>query len=150
MADIALMWDSKLLFEKFFIEHGFDHQLIHPANMGSPFLPPFKMVLIPTGFANPKYSNMLPSLMKNKRRIESFITKGGTLLVFGALTDSHFYEWLPVDLEYSLTSGPLSCMKNARVMHHYWQVVPFRNVMASFAQPVENVSLLTKKKKQFL
>jgi len=52
MADIALMWDSRLLFEKFFIEHGFDHQLIHPANMGSPFLPPFKMILIPTGFAS--------------------------------------------------------------------------------------------------
>ncbi|HUW68478.1 MAG TPA: hypothetical protein VMW20_10650, partial [Candidatus Nanoarchaeia archaeon] len=60
MADIALLWDSRLLFEKFFIEHGFDHQLIHPANMGSPFLPPFKMILIPTGFANPKYSNILP------------------------------------------------------------------------------------------
>jgi hypothetical protein len=102
MSDIALMWDSGLLFEKFFVEHGFDHQLIHPANMGSPFLPQFKMILIPTGFANPKYSNILPSLIKNKRRIERFITGGGTLIVFGALTDSHSYDWLPVDLEYSL------------------------------------------------
>ncbi len=120
MADIALLWDSKLIFEKFFIEHGFDHQLIHPANMGSPFLSPFKMILIPTGFANPKYSNILPSLMKNKRRIESFITKGGTLLVFGALTDSHSYEWLPLDLEYSQIYGPAElhekCQSNASLL----------------------------------
>jgi hypothetical protein len=120
MSDIALFWDSQILFEKFFIEHSFDHQLIHPANMGSPFLPPFKMILIPTGFANPKYSNLLPSLMKNKRRIESFITKGSTLLVFGALTDSHSYDWLPFDLEYIQSYGSAElhekCQSNASLL----------------------------------
>lgn len=106
MPEIALIWDTKLLFEKFFVEHGFSHQLVHPASLSSPFLPKFNMILIPTGFANPKYSNVLPSLIQNKSRIENFIKKGGILLVFGALTDSHSYEWLPVHIEYVQRYGP--------------------------------------------
>lgn len=107
MSDIALFWDSRLLFEKFFIEHGFNYQLIHPRIMGSHFLPAFRMILIPTGFANPNYSTMLPSLIQNRGKIERFIKNGGTLLVYGALIESHSYEWLPVDMEYIHRYGPV-------------------------------------------
>jgi hypothetical protein len=114
MIDIALLWETKLLFEKFFIEHGFNHNLVHPASIGSPFLPKFKLLIIPTGFANPKYSNVLPALMKNKHTIEHFISNGGTLLVFGALIDSHFYDWLPVEIEYVQRYGPVELSERCR------------------------------------
>ncbi|MBA1341579.1 MAG: hypothetical protein C5S40_05505 [ANME-2 cluster archaeon] len=107
MTDIGLLWDSKLLFEKFFIEHGFDCKLIHPASLGTPFLPEFKLLIIPTGFANPDYSGTLSSLMRSSHRIEKFIKNGGMLLVYGALTESHNYEWLPVNLEYIHRYGPV-------------------------------------------
>lgn len=108
MADIALVWDTKLLFEKFFVEHGFDHMLVHPATIGSPFLPPFKHVIIPTGFSNPQYSKILPYLIKKKQNVERFISNGGTLLVFGPLVDSHTYEWLPFTIEYVQRYGPVA------------------------------------------
>ncbi|MBW6518267.1 MAG: hypothetical protein K0A89_07170 [ANME-2 cluster archaeon] len=106
MPDIGLIWESKLLFEKLFVEHGYDYQLVHPSSLGSPFLPRFKLVIIPTGFANPQYSSVLPSLMRNRNRIGNFIETGGTLLVYGALTQSHTYDWLPVKLTYVQRYGP--------------------------------------------
>ncbi len=107
MTDIGLLWDTKLLFEKFFTEHGFDCKLIHPASLGTPFLPEFKLLIIPTGFANPDYSSTLSSLMRSSHKIEKFINNGGMLLVYGALTESHNYEWLPVNLEYIQRYGPV-------------------------------------------
>lgn len=111
MPDIGLIWDSRLLFEKLFVEHGFDYCLIHPASLGSPFVPKCKLVIIPTGFANPRYSSVLASLMRNRHRIENFISTGGMLLVYGALTKSHNYDWLSANIEYIQRYGPaeLSC-----------------------------------------
>ncbi len=106
MPDIGLIWDSKLLFEKLFVEHGFDYQMVHPTSLGSPFVPKFKLAIIPTGFANPQYSSVLQSLMRNRPRVKNFIKTGGTLLVYGALTKSHNYDWLPVEIEYVQRYGP--------------------------------------------
>ncbi|MDF1558257.1 MAG: hypothetical protein P1P80_08805 [ANME-2 cluster archaeon] len=114
MPDIGLIWDTKLLFEKLFVEHGFDYQPIHPTSIGSPFIPKFKLVIIPTGFANPQYSNVLPSLIRNSTRIGSFIEAGGTLLVFGALMDSYTYDWLPLDLAYIQRYGPVELFQKSR------------------------------------
>ena len=114
MPDIALLWDTRLLFEKFFIEQGFDHQLVHPGSMGSPFLPTFKLAIIPTGFANPRYSNVLLPLMQNRHRLQRFIHNGGVLLVYGPLIDYHSYNWLPVDIEYVQRYGPVELSQQVR------------------------------------
>ncbi len=114
MPDIGLIWDTKLLFEKLFVEHGFDYQLVHPASLGSPFVPKFKLVIIPTGFANPQYSSVLPPLMRNRHRVENFIKTGGTLLVYGALTESHNYDWLPVNIEYVQCYGPVELSEHCQ------------------------------------
>lgn len=114
MTDIALVWDTGLLFEKFFVEHGFDHMLVHPAAIGSPFLPPFKHVIIPAGFSNPQYSKLLPYLIKKKQNIERFISNGGTLLVFSPLVGSHLYEWLPFTIEYVQQYGPVELSEQCK------------------------------------
>ncbi|MCL7412330.1 MAG: hypothetical protein M8353_01760 [ANME-2 cluster archaeon] len=115
MPDIGLIWDSRLLFEKLFVEHGFDYRLIHPASLGSHFVPKCKLVIIPTGFANLRYSSVLPSLMRNRQRIDNFITAGGTLLVYGALTEFHDYDWLSVKIEYVQRYGPAELSEHC---HH--------------------------------
>lgn len=114
MTDIALLWDTNLLFEKFFVEHGFSYQLVHPASLGSPFLPKFKLAIIPTGFANPQYSGLLPYLVQNRQNIDDFVKSGGILLVYGALSESHDYDWLPVKLEYVRQYGPVELSERCR------------------------------------
>jgi hypothetical protein len=114
MTDIGLLWDTKLLFEKFFTKHGFECKLIHPASLGSPFLLKVKLMIIPTGFANPDYSNTLSSLVRSSHRIEKFIYNGGMLLVYGALTKSHNYDWLPVNLEYIQRYGPVELSRRCQ------------------------------------
>jgi len=61
----------------------------------------FNCLIIPTGFANPAYSNLLPALRAASPRIKKFVENGGNLLVFGAATDKpHTYDWLPFQVEY--------------------------------------------------
>jgi hypothetical protein len=105
MPDIALLGDRTFLFEKLFQELGASYQFIVPGILGSPFLPPFKVVIIPTGFANPQYSRTLPALQRARSAIEAFIRKGGILTVFGPLVPEHKYEWLPLKLEYICEYG---------------------------------------------
>jgi hypothetical protein len=114
MKDIAYLWDTKLMFENHLKEHGFESQLIHPGSIGSPFLPRFKLMIIPTGFANPGYSKLLPSLMLNKHRIEGFVNNGGTALVYGPMTEYHSYDWLPVNIEYIQRYGSVKIQKQGQ------------------------------------
>jgi len=61
----------------------------------------FNCLIIPTGFANPKYSRVLPALRASAPRIERFVENGGNLLVFGAAVDkADVYDWLPFPLQY--------------------------------------------------
>ncbi|MDM7935006.1 MAG: hypothetical protein QUS08_06405, partial [Methanothrix sp.] len=62
MPDIALIGDRSFLFERLFQEIGATYQFLSPEILGSPFLPRYRMVVIPTGFANPQYSRALPAL----------------------------------------------------------------------------------------
>lgn len=100
MPDIAIIGEKTFLFEKLLDEAGREHTFVKPEILGSPFLPRFRMVLIPTGFANPQYSKTLPALKAAKSKIAEFLEKGGVLTVFGPLVPEHEYDWLPLPLKY--------------------------------------------------
>jgi hypothetical protein len=106
MLDIAVIGDKTFLFEKLFSEAGVTYQFLPPGLLGSPFLPPYRMVIIPSGFANPQYSAALPSLQRHSSSIERFLKGGGVLTVFGPLAAEHNYEWLPLELKYLCQYGP--------------------------------------------
>jgi len=100
MSDIALIGERTFLYEKLFANLGVSFQFLSSAILGSPFLPQFKMVMIPTGFANPEYSKTLPALQRMKSNISNFVQKGGVLTVFGPMVPEHNYDWLPLPLRY--------------------------------------------------
>ncbi len=100
MPDIAIIGEKTFLFEKLLDETGREYQFVKPEILGSPFLPRFRMVVIPTGFANPQYSKVLPALKASKSRIAEFLERGGVLTIFGPLVPEHEYEWLPLSLKY--------------------------------------------------
>ena len=100
MSDIALIGERNFLYEKLFEELNASFQFLSPAVLGSPFLPRYKMVMIPTGFANPDYSRALPALERMKSNISDFVRKGGVLTVFGPMVPEHNYSWLPLPLRY--------------------------------------------------
>jgi hypothetical protein len=67
----------------------------------------FNCLIIPTGFANPAYSNLLPALRAASPRIKKFVENGGNLLVFGAATDKpDAYDWLPFPVTYRHNCKP--------------------------------------------
>jgi hypothetical protein len=105
MTDIAVIGERTFLFEKLFAGLSVSFQFLSPAILGSPFLPKFKAVLIPTGFANSQYSQTLPALKRMKSNISVFVSKGGVLTVFGPMVERHDYDWLPVPLAYVCELG---------------------------------------------
>lgn len=100
MPDIALLGDKNFLFEKLFQSAGVECQFLKPELLGSPFLPRFRLFIIPTGFANSQYSKALPALRRCREGIASFLREGGVLVVFGPLVLEHDYDWLPLPLKY--------------------------------------------------
>ena len=111
MPDIALLGERTFLFEKLFEELGAECQFLQVSALGSPFLPRYKMLVVPTGFANPQYSKALQSLTAAKSRIAEFIKGGGVLTVYGALVPEHNYDWLPLPLKYVCDYGPQKIRK---------------------------------------
>ncbi len=105
MPDIALIGDRTFLFEKLFQELCVSYHFLQPSVLGSPFLPRYKMIMIPTGFANPQYSKTLPVLQRTKSNIAEFVRRGGLLTVFGPLVPEHDYDWLPLKLKYVCEYG---------------------------------------------
>jgi len=78
--------------------------------LAAPFYRPiFNCLIIPTGFANPAYSNLLPALRASSPRIRRFVENGGNLLVFGAAADKpDAYDWLPFNVVYRHDCHPRS------------------------------------------
>jgi hypothetical protein len=105
MPDIALIGERTFLFEKLFQDIGATYQFLQPSILGSPFLPQYKMIMIPTGFANPQYSKTLPALQRQRSNIAQFVRRGGILTVFGPLVTEHDYDWLPLKLRYICEYG---------------------------------------------
>jgi hypothetical protein len=105
MTDIAIISERTFLYEKLFAELKVSFQFLSPAILGSPFLPRYKAVLIPTGFANAQYSQTLPALLRMKSNIADFVRKGGVLTVFGPMVAEHNFDWLPRSLRYVCELG---------------------------------------------
>ena len=105
MKDVMLLWETPLLFEKLFIEYNLKCQRVSAESMGTPFLPPCRCIIVPTGFANPAYTSTLKGIVKNKQKISTFLNKGGTVVIFGPMVPEHDYEWLPFGLKYVQEQG---------------------------------------------
>jgi hypothetical protein len=112
--DITVLSDLKgNMFEPVFKEFGYTCQQILPQAFNSPFCPPTRLLVIPTGFASPTYYRMLPALERCKSKIEKFIENGGIVLAYGALINDYEYTWLPMKLVYQ----PLSKKHNVNLLN---------------------------------
>jgi hypothetical protein len=83
-------------------------ELVTPHLLASPFYRGrFTALVIPTGFANPLYSRLLPALRASSGRIERYLEAGGRILVFGAADERpDAYDWLPFRLTYRHAYAP--------------------------------------------
>ena len=98
----GFVWGTKQHFNRYIEDCGISCELVTPHMLAAPFFRgTFNCLIIPTGFANPAYSNLLPALRASSSRIKKFVESGGNLLVFGAATDKpDAYDWLPFPVKY--------------------------------------------------
>jgi hypothetical protein len=103
----ALVWDEKILFTRHIEDCGVRCELVTPQMVAAPFYRGrFVALIVPTGFANPGFSGLLPALKAAAPRIRRFVEGGGHLLVFGAASDREdAYSWLPFQLRYHHAYG---------------------------------------------
>lgn len=106
----GLLWDEKLVFTRYVEECGVSCDYITPHMVAAPFYKgQFVTLIVPTGFANPEFSNLLPALRAAASRIRRFVEAGGNLLVFGAASArENSYDWLPFPVRYHHQYGPVS------------------------------------------
>jgi hypothetical protein len=104
----GLLWDSPLMFSRLIEDCGACCETVNPHMLASPFWRGrFVSLIVPTGFANPAYSNLLPALRAAEGRIRRFVENGGRLLVFGAgCSRENAYDWLPFPVTYTFSYGP--------------------------------------------
>ena len=104
----ALVWDQKIVFARYIEDCGVPCEHLTPHMLATPFYRGrFVTLIVPTGFGNPQFSNLLPALRAAAPRINRFVKSGGRLLVFGAACDNAAaYDWLPFDLVYHHSYGP--------------------------------------------
>ncbi|MDD1696425.1 MAG: hypothetical protein LUQ54_05960 [Methanoregula sp.] len=98
----GFVWGTRQHFNRYIEECGISCELVTPQMLAAPFYRGvFNCLIIPTGFANPAYSNLLPALRASSPRIKNFVENGGNLLVFGAATNKpDAYDWLPFPVVY--------------------------------------------------
>lgn len=106
----GFVWATPQHFNRYIEECGIDCELITPHMLAAPFFrPTLNCLIIPTGFGNPSYSNLLPALRASSPRIQRFVENGGSLLVFGAAADkTDVYNWLPFSVTYRHDCHPRS------------------------------------------
>lgn len=99
----GLCWDTPTPFHRYIEESGVLCEHITPQMLAAPFYRGRLMTfVVPTGFAHPAYSGLLPALRVSSDRIKRFVNKGGNILIFGAMaSDERAYDWLPFDLTYT-------------------------------------------------
>jgi glutamine amidotransferase-like uncharacterized protein len=104
----GFVWGTKQHFNRYIEECGIACELVTPQMLAAPFYRgSFNCLIIPTGFANPAYSNLLPALRAASARINKFVENGGNLLVFGAAAERpDAYDWLPFPVVYRHESHP--------------------------------------------
>ncbi len=98
----AVIWDKPVMFTRLVEDCGHECELVTPHLLAAPFFRKrFHAVIIPSGFASPAFSRVLPALRAVSGRLKSFVEAGGVLLVFGAGdTCPDAYNWLPVPVHY--------------------------------------------------
>jgi glutamine amidotransferase-like uncharacterized protein len=98
----GFVWATSQHFNRFIEDCGITCELVTPHVLAAPFYRgTFNCLIIPTGFANQQYSNLLPALRAASPRIKKFVEHGGNLLVFGAATGKpDVYDWLPFPVTY--------------------------------------------------
>lgn len=113
-------------FNRFIEDSGIVCELITPYMLAAPFFrPTLNCLIIPTGFANPAYSNLLPALRASSSRITRFVENGGNLLVFGAAMEkADSYDWLPFPVQYTHDCHPraINCIPSrltSRIIEDY-------------------------------
>jgi hypothetical protein len=106
----GFVWATPQHFNRFIEDCGISCELVTPHMLAAPFYRPvLNCLIIPTGFANPAYSNLLPALRASSQRIGRFVENGGSLLVFGAAADKpDAYDWLPFNIVYRHDCHPRS------------------------------------------
>jgi hypothetical protein len=106
----GFVWATSQHFNRYIEECGVTCELVTPHMLAAPFYrPTLNCLIIPTGFANPAYSNLLPALRASSERIQQFVENGGSLLVFGAAADKpDAYDWLPFSVVYRHDCHPRS------------------------------------------
>jgi hypothetical protein len=98
----GFVWESPQHFNRYIEECGLACELVTPYMLAAPFYRGFfSCLIVPTGFANPAYSRLLPALRASASRIQKFVESGGNLLIFGAAIDrADAYDWLPFPVTY--------------------------------------------------
>ncbi len=104
----GFVWATPQHFNRFIEDCGITCELVTPHMLAAPFYrQTFNCLIIPTGFANPHYSNLLPALRASSPRIKKFVENGGNLLVYGAATEKpDVYDWLPFTVTYGHDCHP--------------------------------------------
>ena len=100
---VGFVWETPQHFSRYIEDCGAVCELVTPHTLAAPFFRgQFSCLIIPTGFGNAKYTNLLPALRASSSRIERFVENGGRLLVFGAAADKpDAYDWLPFLVTYA-------------------------------------------------
>jgi glutamine amidotransferase-like uncharacterized protein len=98
----GFVWNSPQYFCRLIEDCGIACEIVTPQMLAAPFFRgSFNCLIVPTGFGNPRYSNLLPALRASSSRIEKFVEQGGNLLVFGAADNrTDAYDWLPFQVIY--------------------------------------------------
>lgn len=99
---VGLIWDENLVFGRFLEECGVVAVPVTPHLLAAPFFRgQYSVFIVPTGFANPAYSRLMPALRASSARIKRFVEAGGNLLVYGAADQrDNVYDWLPFRISY--------------------------------------------------
>ncbi|MBP2132796.1 hypothetical protein J2128_000717 [Methanomicrobium sp. W14] len=98
----GVAWECSGFMNRYIEKCGVGCEPVTPNMLSTPF---FKgdivTLIVPTGFGNKMYSNLLPALRASSDRIKKFVMKGGHVLSFGAMTrDDGVYDWLPFRCSY--------------------------------------------------
>lgn len=102
MKRAALIWDSPLLFTRLISDCGCQCDEVTPHLLAAPFFRgQFSLIVIPGGFGDEKYSRVLPALKALTPRFKRYVSSGGVLLLFGAVSkDQDVYQWLVSGITY--------------------------------------------------
>jgi len=101
-AEIAVLWDNDLTLRRYLTDRGFSCDVLAPAVLAAPFFSwrACRLVIVPAGFGNTGYSQILQTLRAHREFIANFVKAGGRLLVWGAFSTQDAYNWLPLPLQY--------------------------------------------------